>query len=154
MKNLLFIILLIPALSFSQTDEFPEIPFADVKIAPAMPGCEDEDNTRPLDEDNEPLQSKRRLCTSQQITKFVQRKFNTDLAGDLGLSGIQRINVIFKIDINGDVFGVDARAPHPALVEEAKRVISILPKMTPGYDDKGKRVIVPYSLPIIFQVQD
>ena len=38
---------------------------------------------------------------SQKITKFVQRKFNTDLAGDLGLSGRQRISVIFKIDKNG-----------------------------------------------------
>ena len=33
-----------------------------------------------------------------KIAKFVQRKFNTDLAGDLGLSGRQRISVIFKIN--------------------------------------------------------
>jgi protein TonB len=153
MKNLLLLLLFLPLLNFSQTKEIQDIPFAVVEIPPAMPGCEDEDNTRPLDEDNEPLQSKRSLCTSQQITKFVQRKFNTDLARTLGLSGIQRIKVIFKIDINGDVFGVDARAPHPTLAEEAIRVISILPKMKPGYH-KGKAVIVPYSLPIIFQVQD
>tara|TARA_B110000211_G_scaffold221315_1_gene268809 strand:+ start:66 stop:527 length:462 start_codon:yes stop_codon:yes gene_type:complete len=153
MKNLLIILLFIPLLNFSQTGEIQEVPFSSIDIPPAMPGCEDEDIARPLDEDNEPLSSKMSQCTSEKITKFVQRKFNTDLAGDLGLSGRQRINIIFKIDKNGDVVGVRARAPHPALVEEAKRVISMLPKMKPGYH-KGKTVIVPYSLPIIFQVQD
>ena len=47
-----------------------------------------------------------------KIAKFVQRKFNTDLAGDLGLTGRQRISVIFKIDKSGNVTGVRARAPH------------------------------------------
>ena len=77
---------------------------------------------------------------SQKITKFVQRKFNTDLAGDLGLSGRQRISVIFKIDKNGDVVGVRARAPHPRLVKEATRVVNLLPKMKPG-KQRGKAVV-------------
>ena len=76
---------------------------------------------------------------SEKITKFVQRKFNTDLAGDLGLSGRQRISVIFKIDKNGDVVGVRARAPHPRLVKEATRVVNLLPKMKPG-KQRGKAV--------------
>ena len=46
---------------------------------------------------------------SDKIAKFVQRKFNTDLAGDLGLSGRQRISVIFKIDKNGNVTGVRSK---------------------------------------------
>ena len=90
---------------------------------------------------------------SAKIAKFVQRKFNTDLAGDLGLSGKQRISVIFKINKNGDVTGVRSRAPHPRLEKEAARVINLLPKMKPGRQ-RGKAVIVPYSLPITFQVQD
>ena len=90
---------------------------------------------------------------SDKIAKFVQRKFNTDLAGDLGLTGRQRISVIFKIDKSGNVVGVRARAPHPRLEKEAQRVINLLPKMQPG-KQRGKAVIVPYSLPIIFQVQD
>ena len=75
------------------------------------------------------------------------------MAGDLGLSGRQRISVIFKIDRTGSVIGVRARAPHPRLEKEAVRVINLLPKMKPGRQ-RGKAVIVPYSLPIIFQVQD
>ena len=90
---------------------------------------------------------------SDKIKKFVIKKFNTDLAGDLGLTGRQRINVIFKIDRNGNIVGVRARAPHPRLEKEAARVINLLPKMKPGRQ-RGKAVTVPYSLPIIFQVQD
>jgi protein TonB len=48
---------------------------------------------------------------------------------------------------------VRARAPHPRLVKEATRVVNLLPKMKPG-KQRGKAVVVPYSLPIIFQVQD
>mgnify|MGYP001086970890 FL=1 len=118
-----------------------EVPFSTVQNVPIFPGCDKGNNEA------------RRKCMSQKITKFVQRKFNTDLAGDLGLSGRQRISVIFKIDKNGDVVGVRARAPHPRLVKEATRVVNLLPKMKPG-KQRGKAVVVPYSLPIIFQVQD
>ncbi len=45
-----------------------------------------------------------------------------------------------------------SRASHPELVKEAVRVIKKLPKMIPG-EQRGKKVAVPYSLPIIFQVQ-
>ncbi|GAL70644.1 TonB family protein [Jejuia pallidilutea] len=90
---------------------------------------------------------------SEKIQKFVQKKFNTELASDLGLSGRQRINVIFKIDKNGNITGVRSRAPHPGLEKEAARVINLLPKMKPGRQ-RGKPVTVPYSLPIVFQVQD
>ena len=118
-----------------------EVPFAVIENVPIFPGCERGNN------------EKKRKCMSDKIAKFVQRKFNTDLAGDLGLTGRQRISVIFKIDKSGNVVGVRARAPHPRLEKEAQRVINLLPKMQPG-KQRGKAVIVPYSLPIIFQVQD
>lgn len=124
--------------SFSQSEE---VPFAIIENVPVFPGCERGNNEN------------KRKCMSEKIAKFVQRKFNTDLAGDLGLTGRQRISVIFKIDKIGNVTGVRARAPHPRLKEEAIRVISLLPKMEPGLQ-KGKPVIVPYSLPIIFEVQE
>ncbi|MGC6525197.1 MAG: energy transducer TonB [Flavobacteriaceae bacterium] len=118
-----------------------EVPFAVIENVPEYPGCERGTN------------AEKRKCMSDKIAKFVQRKFNTDLAGDLGLTGRQRINVIFKIDKNGNVTGVRSRAPHPRLEKEAARVINMLPKMKPGRQ-RGKPVIVPYSLPITFQVQD
>jgi protein TonB len=118
-----------------------EVPFAVIENVPEYPGCERGSN------------AEKRKCMSDKIAKFVQRKFNTDLAGDLGLSGRQRISVVFKIDKNGNVVGVRSRAPHPRLEKEAARVINMLPKMKPGRQ-RGKPVIVPYSLPITFQVQD
>ena len=90
---------------------------------------------------------------SEKINKFVYINFNTDLAGDLGLLGRQRISVIFKIDKNGNVDGVRTRAPHPRLDKEAIRVINLLPKMKPGRQ-RGKAVVVSYTLPIVFQVQE
>ena len=112
-----------------------EVPFAVIENVPEYPGCERGTN------------AEKRKCMSDKIAKFVQRKFNTDLAGDLGLSGRQRISVIFKIDKNGNVTGVRSRAPHPRLEKEAARVINMLPKMKPGRQ-RGKAVTVPYSLPI------
>ena len=124
-----------------EVEEDIEVPFAVIENVPVYPGCESGNNQQKKD------------CMSSKIQKFVQKKFNTELAGDLGLSGRQKISVIFKIDKNGNVVGVRSRAPHPRLEQEAARVINSLPKMKPG-KQRGKAVIVPYSLPIIFQVQD
>jgi periplasmic protein TonB len=124
-----------------EVEEDIEVPFAVIENVPIFPGCESGNNAQKRD------------CMSEKITAFVQKKFNTDLAGDLGLTGRQRISVIFKIDKNGNVTGVRSRAPHPSLEKEAARVINLLPKMKPG-KQRGKAVIVPYSLPIVFQVQD
>ncbi len=118
-----------------------DVPFSVIENVPIFPGCEKGNNNQKRD------------CMSKKISKFVNKKFNTDLAGDLGLTGRQRINVIFKIDKTGSVVGIRARAPHPGLEKEAQRVIGLLPQMKPG-KQRGKPVNVPYSLPIIFQVQD
>ena len=131
----------IEEIEIEEIEEDVEVPFAVIENVPIFPGCERGSN------------DKKRKCMSEKIAKFVQRKFNTDLAGDLGLTGRQRISVIFKINKTGDVTGVRARAPHPRLEKEAQRVINLLPKMQPG-KQRGVAVTVPYSLPIIFQVQD
>ncbi len=124
-----------------EVEEEVEVPFMVIENVPVFPGCESGNNEA------------KRKCMSDRISEFVRRKFNTDLAGDLGLTGRQRINVIFKIDKSGNVVGIKARAPHPRLQAEAERVVNLLPKMLPG-KQRGKPVVVPYSLPIIFEVQD
>jgi hypothetical protein len=118
-----------------------EVPFEVIEQPPMFEGCE----TLSREE--------QRKCTSDAISKHVQKNFNTDLANDLGLTGRQMIRVVFRIDKEGNIASVVARAPHPRLEEEATRVIKSLPKMIPG-KQKGKRVVVPYSLPIVFQVAD
>ena len=124
-----------------EVEEDVEVPFHVIENVPVYPGCEKGNNEA------------KKKCMSEKIQKFVQKKFNTDLAGDLGLTGRQRISVLFKIDREGNIVGVRSRAPHPRLEKEAARVINLLPKMKPG-KQRGKAVTVPYSLPIIFQVQD
>ena len=125
-----------------EVEEDIDVPFNVIENVPIFPGCE-----------NEKGNEAKKQCMSDNISKFVNKKFDTDLASELGLTGRQRINVIFKIDKTGNIVGIQARAPHPGLEKEAKRVIGLLPKMKPG-KQRGKPVNVPYSLPILFQVQD
>ena len=141
MKKLLFL-LFIPLVSFgqSETENNSKVPSEILDNVPVYPGCKGSE-------------LKKRKCMSERIAKFVERKFNTDIAADLGLTGRQRIGIIFKIDTLGNITGVRARAPHPRLEQEAVRVINLLPKMKPAIKN-GKPVIVPYSLPMIFQVNE
>ena len=127
-------------LEIEEVEEDIEVPFSVIENVPIFPGCDKGNN------------AERRKCMSQKITKFVQKEFNVNIARNLGLYGRQRISVIFKINKKGNVVGVRARAPHPNLKKEAIRVVNMFPKMKPG-KHRGKAVIVPYSLPIIFQVQ-
>jgi protein TonB len=125
-----------------EEEEIGDVPFAVIEDVPIFPGCENEKNN-----------AARKECMSQKITDFVNRKFDTGLGSDLGLSGINRIYVQFRIEKNGDVTVLGARAPHPRLQQEAERVVNQLPKMQPG-KQRGKAVGVLYSLPITFRVQD
>ena len=131
----------INTISVVEPIEEPEIPIILVEHVPEYPGCDKGSNTD------------KRKCMSGKISKFVINKFNNELASELGLIGRQRISVVFKIDKNGNVTNVRSRAPHPALEKEAARVIKLLPKMKPGRQ-RGKAVVVPYSLQIVFDVQD
>src|SRR5690606_6758885 len=123
-------------------EEIADVPFAVIENVPIFPGCEGLNNNQ-----------ERKDCMSKKVKEFIDRRFNTDLGSQLGLSGVNRIIVVFKIDKNGTVTDVRARAPHPRLEQEAARVVNALPKMQPG-KQRGKAVGVSYSLPIVFQVQD
>ncbi len=123
-------------------EEVETIPFTLIEDVPIFPGCEAlEDNAA------------RKTCMSEKITAYVNKNFNKDLGRELGLSGINRINILFQIDTKGNIVNIQARAPHPKLEEEAKNIIKSLPQMQPG-KQRGKPVNVNYALPIIFQVQD
>ncbi len=123
-----------------EEDVMEDVPFAIIEDVPVYPGCKGN-------------KAKLRSCLQEKITKHVNRKFNADLASDLGLSpGVKRIFVVFKIDRNGNITDVMARAPHKRLQAEAIRVIKLLPKMIPG-KQRGRPVGVKYSLPIAFKVE-
>jgi periplasmic protein TonB len=125
-----------------EEEEIGDVPFAIIENAPIYPGCENMSK------------AEQKKCLSESITKLVNKKFNVDLAADLGLTpGKKRIFVMFKIDNTGKVVGIRARAPHARLEKEAVRVVSLIPRMIPG-KQRGRAVGVKYSLPIVFNVQD
>mgnify|MGYP007000395440 CR=1 len=78
MKLVTYYLFKVEEIEIEEVEEDVEVPFAVIENVPEYPGCERGTN------------AEKRKCMSDKIAKFVQRKFNTDLAGDLGLSGRQR----------------------------------------------------------------
>ncbi|WP_344787554.1 energy transducer TonB [Postechiella marina] len=125
-------------------EDIPEdviVDFVTIEQVPIYPGCE-----------SKKTNSQRKKCMSEKLTKLIQKKFRTDLAGDLGLSGIQSIQTQFTIDNTGNIKDVKTRASHPKLESEAERVINSIPEMKPG-KQRDKAVGVRYVLPIKFKVE-
>jgi len=71
---------------------------------------------------------------------------------DINLSGKQKIFVLFKIDKNGDIVNIEARAPHKRLELEAIKAVKKLPKMEPG-KQRTRPVGVKYVLPITLHLE-
>ncbi|HMC01656.1 MAG TPA: hypothetical protein VKN14_11530 [Flavobacteriaceae bacterium] len=92
---------------------------------------------------------------SANISRLVQMNFNTSITETLDLpDGEVRINVIFKIDKQGKIFDIKARSSHSDIEKEAIRVMELVPQMERAGYINDKPVIVPYSLPIIFKVNN
>ena len=123
-----------------EEEEIDDVPFAIIEEVPIYPGCKG-------------TNAQKKKCFSANIQKHVNKKYNTGLAGDLGLApGKKRVFVMFKIDKTGKIVDVRARGPHARLEKEAIRVISLLPQMTPG-KQRGRAVGVKYTLPITLIVE-
>ena len=107
--------------------------------SPIWPGCENVE------------ESYIRKCFQEQIQKHIARNFR--YPEEAQLKGIQgRVFVLFVITKEGYVDAIRTKGPDPILEAEARRIISLLPRMTPGMVD-GKKVRVPFSAPIIFKLQ-
>lgn len=117
-----------------------DVPFTIIEDVPVFPGCKGN-------------KSELKNCFNKQMARHFSKKFNTDLPNELGLSpGKKRIIMLFKIDKNGEVTDIRAKAPHPRLQNEAIRIVKLLPKMTPG-KQRGKPVGVKYTLPVRIDVE-
>jgi protein TonB len=123
-------------------DEDIPMPVAFVQNVPIYPGCENENNNKD-----------RLKCMSKKLAKLVQRKFDTDIASENGLTGKQRIYIQFKIEKTGEVTLVKTKAPHIALEKEAAKLSAKIPSMKPGIQNH-KPVSVLYTLPILFKVEN
>jgi len=116
-----------------------DVPFAIIEDVPLFPGCE------------RVPKSKRRDCFQEKIQKHVVRNFRyPEIAQEMGIQG--RVFVQFTIGKDGSISGIRTRGPDKNLEKEADRIISKLPRMTPG-KQRGRPVRVPFSIPIIFKLQ-
>jgi len=118
-----------------------DVPFALIDQVPLYPGCE-----------NLASNEEQKKCMSQKITDHVMKNFKSEVGKGLTGTGVNRVIVQFKIDKEGKIADVKARAASPELEKEGIRVIESLPQMTPGKQN-GKDVNVMYSLPIVFQAK-
>lgn len=116
-----------------------DVPFAVIEDVPIFPGCE------------QVSKDERRNCFQTQINKHIKRNFRyPEIAQEMGIQG--RVFVNFIIGKDGSIKDIKMRGPDKNLEKEAKRIISKLPKMTPG-KQRGRPVRVPFSIPIIFRLQ-
>lgn len=114
--------------------EVEDVPFSSLDKAPTFPGCEEGD----------------RKCFNLSMMKFVKKNFNVKLADSIKeISGKKRIYALFKIGIDGRVFGFKVRAPHPELKTHTIDMLKKLPQMKPG-EKNGKIVRTGFVLPITF----
>ncbi|MEG3657426.1 energy transducer TonB [Arenibacter palladensis] len=122
-----------------EVEEDIDVPFAVIEDVPIFPGCE-----------NEP-KNKMRDCFNSMMQKHIGKNFRyPEIAQEMGVQG--RVNVMFVIQKDGSIGNVRMRGPDKNLEEEAARIISKLPKMTPG-KQRGRPVRVPFSIPITFKLQ-
>ena len=117
-----------------------DVNFMIIEDAPVFPGCKG---------------GKKELkdCFSRMVQKHFSRKFDAELPNELGLSpGKKRVFIGFKIDRQGNVVNIQARAPHPKIKDEVIKVMNLLPKMKPGRQ-RGKAVGVSYNIPFSLLVE-
>ncbi|CAI8171319.1 MAG: Uncharacterised protein [Bacteroidota bacterium] len=116
-----------------------DVPFAIIEDVPLFPGCE---NVK---------KSERRKCFQDKVQRHIAKNFRyPEIAQEMGIQG--RVYVQFVIAKDGSITSIRTRGPDKNLEKEANRIISKLPKMTPG-KQRGRAVRVPFSIPINFRLQ-
>ncbi|WP_435624530.1 TonB family protein [Flagellimonas sp.] len=121
----------------SDSESVTSIPFSTVDEVPVFPGCENATD--------------KKKCFLEKIQLHVRENFNyPKVAQEQGIQG--RVNILFSIDTDGKVVGIQKKGPHELLTNEAERIISKLPKMQAARH-KGEEVEMPFSIPITFKLK-
>ena len=117
-----------------------DVPFAVIEDVPVYPGCENVEKDQ------------LRTCFQDKINKHILKNFRyPEIAQEMGIQG--RVYVNFVISKEGNITNIKIGGPDKNLEKEAHRIISLLPNITPG-KQRGKPVNVPFSIPIVFKLQD
>ncbi|MGJ8591926.1 MAG: hypothetical protein ACSHXF_05235 [Aquaticitalea sp.] len=144
MKHLLFSLFFFWNLTiYCQTEEstyIDEVPFEAVESVPLYQGCHESMTN-----------DEKRQCMRIKLFEFVNENLDINFASKNNISEANiRINVLFKIDTEGNIIDVEARGKYPKLVEEAKRIVKAIPGIQKPGVHHEKPVIVQYTLPITF----
>lgn len=127
-------------LSVDEVEEDIQVPFAVIETVPIFPGCKGKNN------------QELKKCFEEKIQLHIRKNLKyPEVALDMGIEG--KVFVIFIIDKEGNVTNIRTRGPDTNLEKESARIMSVLPKMTPG-KQRGKPVKVTFSIPINFKVMD
>ncbi len=130
---------IVDVVEVEEIEEDIDVPFAIIEDVPIFPGCEGV------------AKAERRDCFQDKIDRHILRNFRyPEIAQEMGIQG--KVFVQFIIARDGSIKDIRVRIPDDNLGKEAKRIISLLPKMTPG-KQRGRPVRVPFSIPIVFRLQ-
>ncbi|WP_324025513.1 energy transducer TonB [Maribacter sp. BPC-D8] len=121
-------------------EEVPEevkVNWITIEEVPVFPGCENEKD--------------KRACFNDMMQKHIRKNFRyPEMAQEMNIEG--RVNTTFMINNDGTIGTIRKRGPHDVLEKEAVRILSKLPKMTPG-KQRGSAVKVSFAIPITFKLQ-
>ena len=120
-----------------EEEEEVKVNWITIEEVPVFPGCENEKD--------------KRACFNEMMQKHIRKNFRyPELAQEMNIEG--RVNTTFMIDNDGTIGTIRKRGPHDVLEKEAARILSKLPKMTPG-KQRGSAVKVSFAIPITFKLQ-
>lgn len=137
MKNtILIVFLFVSSFSFAQKGvSVKGNTLSTREIAPVWPGCEGSEKDM-------------KTCFNEKLVQCMKTnyKFPKDAEGNY-IRG--KAVVTFNINEKGEVDILKVEGSKEALNKEAKRIISLLPKMKPG-QLAGKPIAVKYTVPFTF----
>lgn len=120
-----------------EEEEEVKVIWSTIEEVPVFPGCENEKD--------------KRACFNDMMQKHIHKNFRyPELAQEMGIQG--RVSTQFMINNDGTIGAIRKRGPHDVLEKEAVRILSKLPKMTPG-KQRGSAVKVSFAIPITFKLQ-
>jgi len=127
----------VPDVIYEEVEEEVYVDWVSIEEVPIFPGCEDEKD--------------KRACFQEMMNKHIKKVFRyPEEAQEMGLEG--KVFTQFTIATDGSIGQVRFSRHHKELEKESARIISKLPKMTPGRQ-KDKNVKVAFTIPINFKLQ-
>ena len=142
MKIIIFLILFVSS-NVLLAQERP-VEYMMVETPPIYEGCESYKTT-----------SSKSVCSNNKLMDHIWNNFDSSVSNNTTLDkGVYEVMTIFIVDKNGKITNVETSGnDYTPFIDEAKRLINLLPPFSsPGFQ-RGKVVSVRYRVPISFTVE-